>query len=67
MTKYIYEVSRGCTRCLMCYYECPVKAITIIPDKTAVIDKDKCTGCGKCARNCASEAIVKIKIKIINN
>jgi len=58
--KFHFEVRRGCTTCLMCVYECRVKAITIIPDKTAVIDQEKCIRCGKCLRNCHAEAIVKI-------
>lgn len=53
----IYEVRQGCTQCGMCETECPVGAITIC--KTgAKIDPDKCVGCGSCAANCASEAIV---------
>jgi ferredoxin len=28
----------------------------------ACIDLEKCIGCGRCAKNCASEAIVKIEI-----
>ena len=27
--------------------------------KGARIDEEKCIGCGKCAKNCASEAIVR--------
>ncbi len=43
----------------MCYYDCPVKAITIIENVSAVIDPGLCTGCGNCFRNCPAEAIVK--------
>ena len=44
-----------------CEDACPVGAITM--DKNgAHIDLEKCVGCGKCAKNCASEAIVKIEI-----
>jgi len=43
----------------MCIYECPVGAIIITKTGTE-IDKEKCIGCGKCAKNCASEAIKKV-------
>jgi ferredoxin len=58
-----YEVKKGCTLCLMCYYECPTGAITIIPDVSAVIDQKKCIRCGRCIKECHAEAIVKIKDK----
>jgi ferredoxin len=32
----------------------------------AVIDPEKCAGCGKCMDNCASEAIRKKEINNIN-
>ena len=56
-TKYV--VTGGCTLCTTCVYECPRVAITMT-SKGAVIDQEKCTGCGKCYDNCASEAIRKI-------
>lgn len=56
-----YSVEAGCCFCQECQYACPVSAITI--DKNgAHIDLEKCVGCGRCAKNCASEAIVKIEI-----
>ena len=56
-----YSVEAGCCFCQECQYACPVAAITM--DKNgAHIDREKCIGCGKCAKNCASEAIVKIEI-----
>ncbi len=51
-----YEVTRGCTGCTTCIYECPVQAIKMAPGG-ARIDPQKCIGCGKCYDNCASEAI----------
>lgn len=58
MIKYIVEA--GCCFCQECQYACPVQAISM--DKNgAHIDLKKCIGCGKCAKNCASEAIVKIE------
>ena len=56
-----YEVTGGCVLCLMCVYQCPVKAISIIEDVSTVIDKDKCIGCGKCANNCQAEVIKPIE------
>lgn len=56
-----YSVEAGCCFCQECQYACPVAAITM--DKNgACIDLEKCIGCGRCAKNCASEAIVKIEI-----
>ena len=55
-----YKVDGGCVLCLMCVYECPVKAISIKENESTVIDEDKCIGCGKCYRNCQTGAIVKI-------
>ena len=58
MNKLVYEVKQGCTLCGMCIYECPVSAITMT-SKGARIDPKVCIGCGECAGNCASEAIVE--------
>ena len=52
-----YSVEAGCCFCQECQYVCPVGAITM-DSKGAHIDEEKCIGCGKCAKNCASEAIV---------
>lgn len=54
----IYEVSRGCTMCMTCIFECPQQVI-VMTQEGAKIDQDKCIGCGICYDNCASEAIVK--------
>lgn len=65
MTRYI--IDRGCTKCDSCRWVCPVKAISF-DLHGAHIDPDKCTGCGECYNNCASEAIRPIlpeKITII--
>ncbi len=51
-----FEVSRGCTFCGTCVFECPVGAI-FLDGEGAHIDRDKCTGCGVCCDHCASEAI----------
>ncbi len=59
----IYRVRGGCTLCAMCYYVCPTKAISLKPNVTAVIDAEKCIGCGQCADNCQVEAIVRVERK----
>ncbi len=53
----IYAVTRGCTFCNTCVFECPVSAIEMTAEG-ARIDPEACIGCGRCAENCASEAIV---------
>ena len=58
----VYEVKQGCTLCGMCETECPVGAI-VVGKTGARIDPDKCVGCGSCADNCASEAIVAVEDK----
>ncbi|MBR5308199.1 MAG: 4Fe-4S binding protein [Clostridia bacterium] len=61
--KTVYKVEGGCVLCLMCVYQCPVKAISIIEDVSTVIDQDKCIGCGKCYNGCQPEAIIKIEVE----
>ncbi len=55
-----YSVTQGCTYCGMCEPECPVGAI-VLTKQGAVINPDLCIGCGSCADNCASEAIVPLE------
>ena len=57
--KFVYEVKGGCALCLMCVYECKVGAISIKENVSAVIDQDKCIGCGRCYNNCQAEAIIR--------
>ena len=57
-----YKVDGGCVICLTCVVGCPVKAIHIEEDVSAVIDPDKCIGCGKCFANCQAEAIVRYEV-----
>lgn len=52
-----YQVTGGCALCLMCVYECPVHAISIIENVKTTIDQEKCVGCGRCVDNCQAEAI----------
>jgi Na+-translocating ferredoxin:NAD+ oxidoreductase RNF subunit RnfB len=43
--------NRGCIACKRCEKECPENAITV-ENNLAVIDYDKCSGCGHCAEVC---------------
>ena len=61
MSKYYYKVGGGCVLCLVCYFECPVKAIRILEDDRADIDAEKCIGCGSCYNNCQTSAIVRVE------
>ena len=56
-TRTTYQVSAGCCYCSECLFACPVNAITM-DSNGAHIDEAICLGCGRCAANCASEAIV---------
>jgi hypothetical protein len=57
-----YMVTRGCTWCHTCIYECPEQAITMT-EPGARIDQALCIRCGICYENCASEAIEVIEIE----
>jgi len=46
-----------CTACRRCTQWCPVGAITIGPDRVAVVDYDVCYGCGECVAGCPYGAI----------
>ena len=46
----------GCIGCMKCQKTCPHGAITV-KDNLAVIDYEKCTGCGACASVCPVKCI----------
>ena len=54
--KKVYKIE-GCCFCQECQYVCPVGAI-YMDAKGAHINQEICIGCGSCAKNCASEAII---------
>jgi uncharacterized protein len=45
-----------CTKCKQCVIWCPVQAITMT-EESAVIDSDKCIGCGECLAVCRFDAV----------
>lgn len=46
----------SCKHCLTCVKVCPVQAVTH-DDDGVHIDRDKCTLCGECVKNCVPEAL----------
>ncbi|MDZ4180923.1 MAG: DUF362 domain-containing protein [Coriobacteriia bacterium] len=46
-----------CTACGRCVTWCPVDAISIGPDRVAVVDYEVCYGCGECVAACPFGAI----------
>lgn len=51
----------GCIGCRICERTCQYDAIHVV-DNLAVIDYDKCTGCGECAIKCPRKLIVDSKL-----
>jgi len=45
-----------CTKCKQCIKWCPVQAISM-GDDSAVIDSEKCIGCGECLAMCRFDAV----------
>ena len=53
----------SCIACMKCQRECPHEAI-VVENNIAVIDNDKCTGCGTCAKVCPRSIIHPQKIYV---
>lgn len=49
-----------CTACETCLERCQMAAIDIDDDQAAVINQDRCIGCGLCVATCPTEAIALI-------
>ena len=47
----------GCLGYATCMRACPFHAITMSPDNLPIIDKEKCTACGKCVAACPKQVI----------
>ncbi|MBW7572080.1 4Fe-4S dicluster domain-containing protein [Caproiciproducens faecalis] len=62
-----FLVTETCQGCIAhrCQAACPAKAITFVNHK-AVIDPDKCKGCGQCMRACPYHAITEQERPCIN-
>ncbi|MCD7773672.1 MAG: 4Fe-4S dicluster domain-containing protein [Ruminococcus sp.] len=58
-----YKVTESCRGCIAhrCEDACKVGAISFDKNQKAVIDKDKCVNCGKCAAACPYSAIQDFK------
>ena len=54
MKEFAVRNLRLCTKDCLCLYVCPVGATDT---ENSIIDVDKCTGCGVCAKACPSGAI----------
>jgi len=46
-----------CVGCGICVQECPVSAISLQENDTAVINDDECIRCGNCHEVCPQEAV----------
>ncbi len=51
-------VEENCVRCMLCARNCPADAITV--KDYAIIDYDKCIGCGECVAMCNFGAMVPV-------
>ena len=49
-------ISKNCTTCKVCQTWCPSNAITM-EDNTAIINSEKCIGCGECLAVCQFSAV----------
>ncbi len=50
-------IAEKCTACNRCVQWCPVDAISLGPDRVAVVDFELCYGCGECVASCPYGAI----------
>lgn len=58
-----YEITESCRGCIAhrCEEACPRDAISYDHNQKAVIDKNKCVECGRCAKVCPYSAIISRK------
>ena len=50
-------IADRCIACQICIAECPVGAIELSPEGTALVLPEVCIGCGECAEVCPVEAV----------
>lgn len=57
-------VTKKCTACKMCHYQCPAKCITVVKDnnsdspKKFELDLTRCAFCHLCVEVCPNEALI---------
>ena len=56
-----YRNAKICTKDCLCLYVCPYGATDT---ENSIIDVEKCTGCGVCAKACPSKAISMMPVDI---
>ena len=61
MKEFAVRNLRLCTKDCLCLYVCPVGATDT---ENSIIDRDKCIGCGACAKACPSGAISMVPITL---
>ena len=61
MKEFAVRNLRLCTKDCLCLYVCPVGATDT---ENSIIDVEKCTGCGVCARACPSGAITMMPTEL---
>ena len=61
MKEFAVRNLRLCTKDCLCLYVCPVGATDT---ENSIIDVEKCTGCGVCARACPSGAITMMPVEL---
>lgn len=50
-----------CTKCTLCWYECPDECFDPTPDGLYDVNYEYCTGCGRCAEVCpVNECIIMV-------
>jgi pyruvate formate lyase activating enzyme len=53
-------VAGQCIGCQACLEVCPESALSLGPDGKVILDRDRCTACGKCAPECDPQALQMI-------
>ncbi len=60
-SNYLARVESGiCAGCGTCETRCPMDAITVGDDGSAVVDEKRCLGCGVCTPSCSTGAVALV-------